>query len=446
MKKNWFFIVMLSIAALVLAGTAAYFSVFGLSKLFFAAGWGITILAAALEFAKLVTVSYVYRFWKTIKKALRGFYIFAVVFIMFLTSVGIYGFLTGAYQQSANKLEMRDSQIKIAENKKILFVNQLDRVNKSIESSSSRINTLSGLRGQQEKRLDNLYSQKYVGVAKRTESQISGSDEQIKLLNVDITDKMKQTTSINDSIAYYDQKIIDLKSSDISNEVGPYKFISDLTGIPMNTVVAWVAFFIILVFDPLAIALLIGVNQLTMISEKKEEVIKDEPVEEEPIIKEEEIEVENEEEYFIDEEFLIESSTEQDKGKTMVEKLKEHLSSITREEFQKEWDELDKFDETDYLSEIKPFTPVEHNTFGKGLVLDIQGDDATVKFEKFGVKNLSLRLAKLKSIVELEKVEPQPQPKFINNATTKKEYDEFEPQQIASVNVNTAHFVPDSEL
>ena len=273
MKKNWFFILVLSLAALSLAGTAAYFSIFGLSKLFYAAGLGITILAASLEFAKLVTVSYVYRFWKSIKKGLRGFYIFAVVFIMLLTSIGIYGFLTGAYQQSANKLEMRDSQIKIAENKKTLFIAQLDRVNKSIESSNERINTLSGLRTQQEKRLDNLYEQKYITVAKRAETQITGSDDQIKLLNQDITDKMKQTTSINDSISFYDQKILDLKSSDVSNEIGPYKFVADLTGASMNKVVNIVALLIVLVFDPLAIALLIGVNQLTMtiIAEVKKE-------------------------------------------------------------------------------------------------------------------------------------------------------------------------------
>ena len=124
---------------------------------------------------------------------------------------------------------------------------------------------MSGLRAQQENRLDNLYSQKYVSVAKRTETQISGADDQIKIMNIDITDKMKQSNTINDSIASYDQKILTLKSSDISNEVGPYKFVADLTGVPMNSVVNIVALLIVLVFDPLAIALLIGVNQLTMI-------------------------------------------------------------------------------------------------------------------------------------------------------------------------------------
>jgi len=263
MNKNWTYIILLSIAALSLAGTAAYFSIFGLTKLFASAGLGITILAAALEFSKLVTVSYVYRYWKKIKPILRGFYIFAVVFIMFLTSVGIYGFLTGAYQQSANKLESRDSQIKIMESKKSLFITQLDMMNKSIESSNSRINTLSGLRIQQEKRLDDLYNKKNNNVAKNAESHIAGSDNQINIINSDITSKMKQVSMYNDSISFYEQKIIDLKSSDATNEIGPYKFVAKLTGIPIDNLVNIVALLIICVFDPLAIALLIGVNQLT---------------------------------------------------------------------------------------------------------------------------------------------------------------------------------------
>ena len=263
MKRNWIFIILLSMAALSLGGTAAYFSVYGLTKLFAAAGIGITILAASLEFAKLITVSYVYRFWKNIKKGLRFFYVFAVVFIMLLTSIGIYGFLTGAYQQSANKIQLRDAHIQIADNKRKLFVDQLDRINKSIQNSNDRINTLSGIRSQQENRLDNLYNQNYVSVAKRTETQITGSDDQIKILNNDITDKMRQTTAINDSIGFYDQRIAELKNSDISNEIGPYKFVADITGLPIDRIVNIVAILIILVFDPLAIALLIGINQLT---------------------------------------------------------------------------------------------------------------------------------------------------------------------------------------
>jgi hypothetical protein len=385
----------LSLAALSLAGTAAYFSIFGLSKLFYAAGLGITILAASLEFAKLVTVSYVYRFWKSIKKGLRGFYIFAVVFIMLLTSIGIYGFLTGAYQQSANKLEMRDSQIKMAENKKNLFVGQLDRVNKSIESSNERINTLSGLRTQQEKRLDNLYEQKYITVAKRAESQITGSDDQIKLLNQDITDKMKQTTSINDSIAFYDQKILDLKSSDISNEVGPYKFVADLTGASMNKVVNIVALLIVLVFDPLAIALLIGVNQLTMtiIAEVKKEdepELDTEPIEPEPDLVEPEPDLVEPE--------PIESEpieSEPIESEPIEPEPIEPEPEVTVETVENNFSDPDS---------LKIGMIVDHQRFGRGEIVDIEnsvsGNSATVLFES-GEKQLFLKYAKLR-IVELD--------------------------------------------
>jgi len=271
MNRNWFFIILLAIASLSLATTAAYFSIFGITSLFAAAGIGIIILAASLEFAKLVTVSYVYRFWKNIKKALRGFYIFAVVFIMFLTSIGIYGFLTAAYQKSSNKIELRDSQITIAENRKQLFVDQQSRINNNIKSSGDRINTLTSLRSQQETRLDSLYNKNYVTVAKRTETSIISADEQISELNDVISNSMQESTSVTDSIAFYDNKIAELKTSDISNEIGPYKFVSDLINIPIDKVVNIVALLIVVVFDPLAIALLMGLNQLTAARKEEDE-------------------------------------------------------------------------------------------------------------------------------------------------------------------------------
>lgn len=450
MKKNWFFILVLSLAALSLAGTAAYFSIFGLSKLFYAAGLGITILAASLEFAKLVTVSYVYRFWKSIKKGLRGFYIFAVVFIMLLTSIGIYGFLTGAYQKSANKLEMRDSQIKMAENKKNLFVGQLDRVNKSIESSSNRINTLSGLRGGQERRLDSLYSRKYVSIAQKTENQISGSDDQIKMLNQDITDKMKQSTSINDSIAFYDQKILELKSSDVSNEVGPYKFVADLTGASMNKVVNIVALLIVLVFDPLAIALLIGVNQLTMIiaAEIKKEDEDDDNIEPDvkpgsrystkPVTESDET--------------VISSTDGDDEPDVPISQVQE-----TPREVQYVQNTLD-FTDPDTL---KIGMIVDHRRFGRGEIVDIEkslsGNSATVLFESVGEKQLFLKYAKLRVVelnLESEPIVVKVNPVEYIEPEIKKE-EESNITKVASIrhhhdhhdsNVNTAMRTPNGSL
>jgi hypothetical protein len=441
-KKNWFFIILLAIAALSLAGTAAYFSVFGISKLFYAAGLGIVILASSLEFAKLVTVSYVYRFWKTIQKGLRGFYIFAVVFIMFLTSIGIYGFLTGAYQKSANKIEIRDSQIRIAENKKSLFTKQLERINTTIESDNNRINGLNNARGVQERRLDTLYNRRQS--RKFTESSITSDNEQLKFLNQDITEKMKQASSVNDSISYYDQKIVEYKSSDVSNEVGPYKFISDLTGLSMNKVVNIVALILILVFDPLAIALLIGVNHLTMMGKKPEEDKEEHPINIfKKLFKKKKKIIEPD----VDHDTINwnESEPEPKKPETMYDlfvekKEKEKEKKVIdkpetiQQEIPLEWNKQtetndtvndvviekktlvgndlseDSENEDDYeevfqeLTFIEPGTPVYHEVFGKGKIIDVYPNQRVkIEFESGEIKELNTDFANLKEVKRVKK-------------------------------------------
>jgi len=435
MNKHWFFILILSIGAMLLAGTAAWFSVFGLTQLFYGAGIGITILAASLEFAKVVTVSYVYRFWKSIEKALRGFYIFAVVFIMFLTSMGIYGFLISGYQKSANKVQLRDAQIKISENKKTLFVNQLDRINKTIESDNNRINVLSGVRASQERRIDTLYQRKMNYDARGAQKYIGEQNDQLKILNQDITDKMKQSTTVNDSIAFYDQRIAESKASEVSNEISSYQFIADLTGIPMNKVVNFVALVIIFVFDPLAIALLIAVNRLTMNKEdrpdnemvsrigkffrkkKKEEeqeesndlqeTEKSEPEIVEPQVVEQPIQkpvvlndvttssplrlISLEEPQIEEQEDIEEPGIIQDTKKN------ETPFEICPEGYSEEKIDLKK-------SNIKEGLRVYHNTFGKGIILksDIDKNRVLIRFDDFGIKELNPDYANLSELICVE--------------------------------------------
>lgn len=437
MKRNLFFIILLTIIALALAGTAAYFSIFGLAKLFAGAGVSIILLASVLELSKLVTVSYVYRYWDYINKGLRAYYIFGIVFIMLLTSIGVYGFLTSAYQNTANKMEIRDSKVKISENKRTLFVAQLDRINKTIESSNNRINTISNVRDQQEQRLSSLYDKNSVSSAKRTESQITGSDEQIKNLNADITDKMLQATVINDSISYYDQKIVELKASDVTSEVGTLKYLSDLTGYPMNKVVNILVLLIIFVFDPMAIALLIGVNQLSLMDKepikanedtikipklenifkkkKEEEPVEEKPVEEKPV--EEPIKIvkpkrpENEEDlYYLpkgefgdkkpifdndDEDYPydVEDAEYEDVQEEEIDtKKNEIFFEDCQDGYQEEIINLD-------ISNIKEGLKVHHNTFGNGIVVKMNNEKGRV-FIQFdsGIKELSPEYANLSEV------------------------------------------------
>jgi len=424
LKRSWFFILLLTISSLALAGTAAYFSVFGLAKLFYGAGIGIIILASVLEFSKLVAVSYVYRYWEIISKWLRLYYIFGIIFIMILTSMGIYGFLTSAYQKSANKVEIRDSQIKIAENKKNLFISQLDRVNKAIESGNNRINNLTGVRNLQEKRLTDLYDVNKVSSAKRTETQISGADEQIKFLNQDITDKMKQSSTINDSISFYDQKIIEYKASDVSSEVGPLKYLSDLTGIPMNKVVNILVLLIIFVFDPMAIALLIGVNQLTMMDKGKDKSpLNDEKVKL-PFIKHfkrkkneekeenDNISDENKQKMIYNKKLDFEEIKEN--SDEILEKIEdaEEKEEIIDQEINNEIggcpEGHDEEKMTLYKDNIKLGLLVHHEIFGKGKIIgfDANKDRLKIIFEKSGIKELNSNFANLKEIICVEKASP----------------------------------------
>lgn len=414
-NRNWFFIILLTISSLSLAGTAAYFSIFGLSKLFFGAGIGIIILASVLEFSKLVAVSYVYRYWKVINKWLRGYYVGGVLFIMLLTSLGIYGFLTSAYQNTANRVEVRDSQVQISENKKTLFVAQLERINTSIENDNNRIKDLSSVRRQQETRLDTLYQRYQITNAKRTEEYISGADEQINVLNKNITEKMKEANSVNDSIAYYDQKILELKASDVSSEVGPLKYLSDLTGIPMNKVVNILVLLIIFVFDPMAITLLIGVNQLTMMQKSNSELKKERiklPNIKEIFKKREEKQEEKEKEESVTRfpAFYSKEEEYEEEDNFKEEEKEEEDNFIEEEEKEEEFKKKDIFEGCQdgfkeekidlKLDSIHEGLNVYHNTFGYGKIVKCSLDKSSVfiLFES-GKKELSPEYANLKEII-----------------------------------------------
>ena len=95
--KQYFFPFLVALSAFSLAGAAAFFSVTGLSKLFGGAQEAVIIMASSLEFSKLVTASFLHKYWKTIEWKLRTYLTIGTVTIMFITSAGIYGFLSSAY-------------------------------------------------------------------------------------------------------------------------------------------------------------------------------------------------------------------------------------------------------------------------------------------------------------------------------------------------------------
>ena len=114
------------IMALSVAGCAAYFSVWGLSQLFAGAGLAVIIMASVLEIAKLVVTTALHTYWNKLAKPLKIYLSISVVVLMLITSAGIYGFLSNAYQKTANKLEIHEGELSVLDGKKSIFQKNID--------------------------------------------------------------------------------------------------------------------------------------------------------------------------------------------------------------------------------------------------------------------------------------------------------------------------------
>jgi len=258
MKFKFSFLIALSAA--LIAGCAAYYSVFGLSQLFAGASLAVIIMASSLEFSKVVAVSFLHRYWNKISSGLKVYLSIGVFILICITSAGIYGFLSNAYQKTANKLEITEGQAGGLNNKKSLFEKTINDNNKIIGTKSSRVEQLTQLRTSQETRLDGATTN---SARNKARGDINSANSEIQKLNNEIDVLNTKNTSLSDSVNFYSSKLIELKTNDnATSEIGPLKYLAQLTGQPMDRVVNWFILLLIFVFDPLAVALVIATNRV----------------------------------------------------------------------------------------------------------------------------------------------------------------------------------------
>ncbi len=259
MKKR-LFPAIIALSALAVSGSAAFYSVFGLSKLFAGASTQVIIMAGSLEFAKLVVASLLYQYWDTINKVLRTYLAIACFVLMVITSGGIYGFLSGAYQDTATKSELLDKSLAILEQKQVRFEEtkedlkiEKDGLTKSI--SDLRISLSNPTQVQ--------YIDKESGQLITTTSSSARralQDELARTLN-DRNQVNLKLEAMADSISKTDIAILDKQiGNEEQRELGPLKYLAETTGKDMGQVVNWFLLLIIFVFDPLAIALVVAAN------------------------------------------------------------------------------------------------------------------------------------------------------------------------------------------
>ena len=250
------------IAAFLVAGCAAFFSVTGLGLLF--RSFSVMFMAGSLEYAKLVTAAYVKSRWSELGKLLRFYLSFAVIILMVITSMGIYGFLSDAFQNQSIRIEQVDREVGLIQNK--ININKAE-----IQRYQQQVNNLAELRSSQEKNLSKLIDAekgtgRVSGMIKSADNQITTSSHKIDSLNTLNVSLLQQVDSVKN------------KNLDLEREVGGFRFVAESFNIPLKQAVKWFILMIVFVFDPLAIALVLAYN-----TKKQEPIeINEEIIEEKP--------------------------------------------------------------------------------------------------------------------------------------------------------------------
>jgi len=257
--KQGMFPFLIAFSALSVSTSAAFYSVSGLSKLFAGASLEVIIMAGSLEFAKLVTASLLYQYWDTINKTLRTYLSIATVVLVLITSMGIYGFLSAAYQETYSKLSAVENQKEFIQQKIDFYQNDVTRYDTEIERISSNISTLSNAKASSIEVRDTTVS----GGVRRT---ISTTELRMAQSRINIEEENRKSTQskriiASDSLQKFQLQVLELdNNTEVAGELGPLQYLSSLTGYSMDKIINVLLLIIIFVFDPLAISLVIASN------------------------------------------------------------------------------------------------------------------------------------------------------------------------------------------
>ncbi|HUU87833.1 MAG TPA: IMCp domain-containing protein [Candidatus Glassbacteria bacterium] len=263
----WF----LLFCAIGLSGTAAYYSVIGLSIIFSTVAIPVIIMGSFLEISKLAIATYLHDKWKETYGLLKIYLTIALVTLSLLTSIGIYGLLSTGFQQNIAGLEINNKKIENIEVKKgrfeeikVDYQKEKEGLDKDITNLRNALSTNTTTQSV-DRTTGQVITRANGGNRKAFETQLKIAQE-----NRDVVSK--KIESLNDSITSLDLEVLDLASTEIeSGELGAIKYLSEITGWDIKKTANFFILALIFVFDPLAIALVISTNQAFKIVRKKDE-------------------------------------------------------------------------------------------------------------------------------------------------------------------------------
>jgi preprotein translocase subunit SecF len=220
---NVAYIICLGFSALVVSVTGAYFSVSGLMKLFSGAPMAVLVMGTALELAKMVSASFLHRNWTSMHFIMKFYMSAAVGILMLITSMGIFGYLSFAFQSTSAELKNTMTRIEYIESEGKKVQSELDRLQKTIdEVPENRVSRRLDLQKELEPRFQALQRQ-----------------------SIEVQMKMRTES---------------LKKLSYQMEIGPIIFVAEMFGANTDKVATWLIILFVIVFDPLAVCLVLATS------------------------------------------------------------------------------------------------------------------------------------------------------------------------------------------
>ena len=283
----------LASSAFLLASCAAYFSVKGIALLFVSSFWSVAIMAGSLEVAKLVCASYLYRFWSDINKFLRHYMIMATIILMSITSLGIFGFLSDAFQKNFSQYSLNIAKIQSLKSQQTFLISQVD-------FNKSKLKDLIELQKTYQTSLDSAVKQDVTttrtsdgGLFSRQKTEkvtdnklldsrnkiVEGSQQNINNLFHQIQMVTTELSNLEQKASQTAQEIMTLEADNTKGEIGTFKFVAEAFGMKIENAVRLFIILIVITFDPLAVALVIAYNKMIQYKPEKAKATLDKSVE-----------------------------------------------------------------------------------------------------------------------------------------------------------------------
>ena len=338
-------------------------------------------MASSLELAKLITAGYLYNYWEKINKTFRIYLSIAVVILVLITSLGIYGFLTSAFQDTFNQYSIKDKQLSFLQQKEKFWEDDVARYDNELERISQNISTLSNAKATGIQVRDTSSATGFRNTISTTELRLSQKRISVEEENRKGVQSKREVAS--DSLQSIQIRILDLESSEgVSSELGPLEYLSGLLDRPMDVIINWFILIIIFVFDPLAVALVIAFNNALKVDRGI--------VDKEKIIRKRELYNEEPEDEEIDDSDGYTEGTEWDESHALDEVLNDMVSDLSPEDISKIVEESEK--ESEPSEELKEavqdfkkkdeLESLEKDTKRRGI--DIDGDGTIDGYDNTG--------------------------------------------------------------